>query len=414
MVEGVRNKTSALQRLARWPTHSPSSSMTNWTDSKKHGASLESTYFQPIHHDNLVQGSLYIMKVKIVTISLFEGWNDDMCCFSVLRSDTGSMRWSEARYLPGDFDAFDAFDDAGNPPVYFWTRYLRIQVPVNWFSLFEEARRRQRAWTMDIQRQYIYQQQQQQDEQQQQIDEDEDDMLSFPAPPSSISSLPLNDNDGNDNGGNDITHDEDKQKSPSAVYSNGEANDPPPPLSMGTSFSQLRHGAPTIFSDSYTTAPATVPSPFTGTRPAPPPSPSTMTAAAAFPSSYSSSSSIHHSATKPNRLSSNSNTNDQQLIYSPTPATAIKPVLASNIATTPAASTVLSDSSHDHPSSPSSTQLSGPINDKDTTMSFLQTDYHSATVSRHPHKTAKPRRSLSIKSPTSKKQQQRKSVLGLF
>ncbi|KAI8344442.1 hypothetical protein BC941DRAFT_10051 [Chlamydoabsidia padenii] len=85
MVEGGRTKTSALQRLARWPTHSPSSSMANWSDSKKHSASLETSSFQPIDYENLVQGSIYIMKVKIVTISLFEGWNDDMCCFSVLR-----------------------------------------------------------------------------------------------------------------------------------------------------------------------------------------------------------------------------------------------------------------------------------------------------------------------------------------
>lgn len=126
------------------------------------------------------------------------------------------------RYLPGDFDAFDAFDDAGNPPVYFWTRYLRIQVPVNWFSLFEEARRRQRMWNMDIQRQFIYQQQQHQD--------DEDDMLSFPAPPSSISSLPLNDDD--DQGNN-------KNTKVTPQHS--------------TSFSQSRHGAPTIFSDLHTT-----------------------------------------------------------------------------------------------------------------------------------------------------------------
>lgn len=73
--------------------------MANWTDNKKHG-NLEASSFQSINYENLVQGSLYILKVKIVTISLFEGivqkrktqtdigflgWNDDMCCFSVLR-----------------------------------------------------------------------------------------------------------------------------------------------------------------------------------------------------------------------------------------------------------------------------------------------------------------------------------------
>ncbi|CAO3590796.1 unnamed protein product [Absidia cylindrospora] len=137
------------------------------------------------------------------------------------------MRWSEARYLPGDFEAFDAFDDAGNPPVYFWTRFLRIQVPVNWFSLFEEARLRQRMWNMDIQQQFIYQQQQQRME----ID---DDMISFPAPPSSISSLPLNSGDIDDG----------HTKSKPALSSD---------TNQGISFSQVRHGSPTIFSDGYTT-----------------------------------------------------------------------------------------------------------------------------------------------------------------
>lgn len=56
------------------------------------------------------------------------------------------MRWSEARYLPGDFHAYDAFDDDGNPPVHLWTRFLRVSVPTNWFAMFEEARRKQREW----------------------------------------------------------------------------------------------------------------------------------------------------------------------------------------------------------------------------------------------------------------------------
>ncbi|CAO3631232.1 unnamed protein product [Cunninghamella echinulata] len=86
------------------------------------------------------------------------------------------MRWSEARYLPGDFDAYDAFDEAGNPPVYFWTRFLRIQVPLNWFSLFEEARRRQRAWTVDLQQYYIY-------------ENEDQDLTAFPVPPSPVPSI---------------------------------------------------------------------------------------------------------------------------------------------------------------------------------------------------------------------------------
>lgn len=56
------------------------------------------------------------------------------------------MRWSEARYLPGDFFAYEAFDEAGNPPVYIWQRLLNTDIPANWFSMFEESRRKQRDW----------------------------------------------------------------------------------------------------------------------------------------------------------------------------------------------------------------------------------------------------------------------------
>ncbi|CAO3643806.1 unnamed protein product [Cunninghamella blakesleeana] len=171
---GDKRKSTTLQKLTQWSAAvSPNSSMPSWTENRKFNVNnnVDTHSFQFIDHDDLIQGSLYILKVKIVTIGLFEGWNDDMCCFSVLRSDTGSMRWSEARYLPGDFDAYDAFDEAGNPPVYFWTRFLRIQVPFNWFSLFEEARRRQRAWTVDLQQHYIY-------------ENEDQDLTAFPVPPS--------------------------------------------------------------------------------------------------------------------------------------------------------------------------------------------------------------------------------------
>lgn len=77
MVESGRSKTSALQRLKRWPTTSPSSSTTHRLESKKNNVAMESNFFQPIDHENLVQGMLYIMKVKIVTIGLFEGRNED-------------------------------------------------------------------------------------------------------------------------------------------------------------------------------------------------------------------------------------------------------------------------------------------------------------------------------------------------
>ncbi|KAI9496429.1 hypothetical protein BDB00DRAFT_808857 [Zychaea mexicana] len=58
-----------------------------------------------------------------------------------------------SRFLPGDFEAFDAFDEAGNPPVHLWTRYLQVEVPTNWFALFEEARRKQREWKGGIEEQ---------------------------------------------------------------------------------------------------------------------------------------------------------------------------------------------------------------------------------------------------------------------
>ncbi|RUS24839.1 hypothetical protein BC938DRAFT_473002 [Jimgerdemannia flammicorona] len=101
--------------------------------------------------DALQQGELYICKIKWVKLALFEGWNDDMCCFRLLREDASPMRWSEARYvvdryLPGEFIAYDAFDSLGNPPLSLWDRTLGTKVPRNWFEMFEEARRKQRVW----------------------------------------------------------------------------------------------------------------------------------------------------------------------------------------------------------------------------------------------------------------------------
>ncbi|ORZ13293.1 hypothetical protein BCR42DRAFT_493349 [Absidia repens] len=395
-----------LQRLARWPTTSPSASMTNWSDSKKHGTLLEANYFQPIDHENLVQGSLYIIKVKIVTISLFEGWNDDMCCFSVLRSDTGSMRWSEARYLPGDFDAFDAFDDAGNPPVYFWTRYLRIDVPLNWFSLFEEARQRQRKWNMDVQQQYIYQQEQQQQHQhqhqrhqQQRIDttatnngnvddaDEEDEILSFPAPPSSISSLPLDINGDND-------------------------------LPLGSSFSQVRHGSPTIFTniDAPCVPPSTVATLTTTTTnkndtyispyplPPPPPlpidthfppvSPSTTAAVAAFPTSSSSSSPPPPPPAA--KLDTQPNHQIDQLVYSPVPS--IRHSSKGMVNKTTTASTTLSASTKSQQYRRFSQQITNDRKSNDPTA--LPPNNHKSKFSR----------SMSIKSLS----RNRRSVFGLF
>ncbi|KAI9025285.1 hypothetical protein CLU79DRAFT_744872 [Phycomyces nitens] len=145
---GSNSNSSALQKLARWHPSANSSQ----TDKKNAGQSMFDGPLESLEHDDLKQGSLYILKINQVSVTLFEGWNDDLCCFSVLRMDATPMRWSEARYLPGDFDAYNAFDEAGNPPVHLWTRYLRVEVPVNWFAIFEEARRKQREWTMELNR----------------------------------------------------------------------------------------------------------------------------------------------------------------------------------------------------------------------------------------------------------------------
>ncbi|KAI9244819.1 hypothetical protein BDA99DRAFT_543863 [Phascolomyces articulosus] len=123
----ITKKPSTLQKLARWQSSTTHEKRLN--TKPKSLASLE-----PVHHDDLKKGSLYIVKINHVSITLFEG------------SEAVPLRWSEARFLPGDFESFDAFDDAGNPPVHLWTRYLQVDVPDNWFALFEEARRKQREW----------------------------------------------------------------------------------------------------------------------------------------------------------------------------------------------------------------------------------------------------------------------------
>ncbi|OAD78633.1 hypothetical protein PHYBLDRAFT_163730 [Phycomyces blakesleeanus NRRL 1555(-)] len=141
---GGNSNASALQKLARWHPSANSSQ----ADKKNAGQSIFDGPLESLEHDELKQGSLYILKINQVSVTLFEGWNDDLCCFSVLRMDATPMRW----YLPGDFDAYNAFDEAGNPPVHLWTRYLRVEVPVNWFAIFEEARRKQREWTVELNR----------------------------------------------------------------------------------------------------------------------------------------------------------------------------------------------------------------------------------------------------------------------
>lgn len=50
--------------------------------------------------------------------------------------------------MPNNFDAYLAFDYAGNPPIHLWTKQLRAAIPINWFNIFEEARHMQRRWNI--------------------------------------------------------------------------------------------------------------------------------------------------------------------------------------------------------------------------------------------------------------------------
>ncbi|KAI9008909.1 hypothetical protein CLU79DRAFT_497595 [Phycomyces nitens] len=142
---------SKLQRLARWPNSSPTHDAERRFTEHNSALAPANIILQQLDHNDLVQGSLYILKISLIVVGLFQGWDDDMCCFVILRSDVASMRWSEARYIPGDFAAFDAFDSNGNPSVFLWTRQLRAPIPNNWFALFEEARRKQREWSNKLQ-----------------------------------------------------------------------------------------------------------------------------------------------------------------------------------------------------------------------------------------------------------------------
>ncbi|KAL0073284.1 hypothetical protein J3Q64DRAFT_1182228 [Phycomyces blakesleeanus] len=136
-----------LQRLARWSNSAPTNDAERRLTEHSSALTPPNVILQQIDHNDLIQGNLYILKISLIVVGLFQGWDDDMCCFVILRSDVSSMRWSEARYIPGDFAAFDAFDSNGNPSVFLWTRQLRAPIPNNWFTLFEEARRKQRDWS---------------------------------------------------------------------------------------------------------------------------------------------------------------------------------------------------------------------------------------------------------------------------
>ncbi|GAA5805249.1 hypothetical protein HPULCUR_010763 [Helicostylum pulchrum] len=144
----TKPRNTTLKKLARWNPSSPSSAGMSSIPPLSSDAP-----FTHVHHEQLQQGGLYIIKIKQVSVAMFEGWNDDMCCFSILRSEVEPLRWSDARQLPGDFDIYDAFDECGNPPIHLWSKNLKVLVPRNWFCMFEEAKRRQRDWHMRQQQQ---------------------------------------------------------------------------------------------------------------------------------------------------------------------------------------------------------------------------------------------------------------------
>lgn len=78
---------------------------------------------------------------------------------------------------------------------------------MNWFSLFEEARRRQRAWTVDLQQYYIY-------------ENEDQDLTAFPVPPSPVPSI--------------SHHHQHQQSNIDKSLNNNK---------MDTTFTQMRHSA---------------------------------------------------------------------------------------------------------------------------------------------------------------------------
>ncbi|ORZ02612.1 hypothetical protein BCR43DRAFT_500635 [Syncephalastrum racemosum] len=58
-----------------------------------------------------------------------------------------SFRWSEARYLAGDFHAYDAFDELHNPLMDLWRQLGADEAETaHWFLMFQEACAKQQAW----------------------------------------------------------------------------------------------------------------------------------------------------------------------------------------------------------------------------------------------------------------------------
>ncbi|KAL1930075.1 hypothetical protein VTP01DRAFT_1229 [Rhizomucor pusillus] len=105
---------------------------------------------QPEHErvtpSSLMEGRIYLLRVSTAHIAIFQGLDEDLYCFTILRYLGGSqpLRWSEARYIASDFAAYEAFDDDGNPLIQFWYELGAREQATHWFVMFEEACRKQR------------------------------------------------------------------------------------------------------------------------------------------------------------------------------------------------------------------------------------------------------------------------------
>jgi hypothetical protein len=69
MVES-KHKNVTLKKLARW---SPSASSSSQKKTNSIAPLSSDAPFTPVHHEKLQQGSIYIIKVKQVSVGMFEG-----------------------------------------------------------------------------------------------------------------------------------------------------------------------------------------------------------------------------------------------------------------------------------------------------------------------------------------------------
>jgi hypothetical protein len=82
MVDNKQRNTT-LKKLARW---TPSSSPSHSTSARAHAIPPLSNDapFVNIHHEKLQQGALYIIKIKQVSLAMFEGKLKIMYIFGIL------------------------------------------------------------------------------------------------------------------------------------------------------------------------------------------------------------------------------------------------------------------------------------------------------------------------------------------